>query len=334
MKLLLGIDGGGSKTLAVVAALDGAVTGVGRAGGSNYQASSEDEAAAALRQAVASALAASGAAPGDIAAAGVGLAGFDGPEERAIVERIVDRALPSAPRFLENDSLLVLRAGTQDGVGVGVVAGTGANCIGRGPDGRRVQIGGMGPASGDVGFAADLALRTVAAAWRAHDGRSAPSRLPAALLEALGVSRLEAVADRCLHGRFDDADIRRIVPVLFSVAEAGDSVARATLEEVALRIAESAAAALRALSLAEREAVVVLGGSMLQLPTHRLLASAIARLVGERAPRARVTTLAVPPVLGGVLWAADLLGSDRAVAARVLAQAPAVVDLLTPADRG
>jgi N-acetylglucosamine kinase-like BadF-type ATPase len=182
------------------------------------------------------------------------------------------------------------------------VAGTGANCIGRGPDGRRVQIGGMGRVSGDAGFAADLALRAAAAAWRAHDGRGPRSVLPAMVSARLGLERLEALADRCPHDRFGDADQRALIASLFDAVAAGDPAGVDVIEAVAEQMAAAARTALAQLALDGADATVVLGGAMLQLPEHLPLADAIrARLGGVRS-----VILAVPPVTGALLWAADL----------------------------
>ena len=59
-ELLLGLDGGGSKTLALLAGADGSVLGRGIAGASNYQNIGEIAAWAALDAAIAAAFADAG----------------------------------------------------------------------------------------------------------------------------------------------------------------------------------------------------------------------------------------------------------------------------------
>ncbi|MFO0723316.1 MAG: BadF/BadG/BcrA/BcrD ATPase family protein [Myxococcota bacterium] len=317
-RLVLGVDGGGTKTQALVADEAGRILGEGRAGGSNYAAAGEEAAAQALRAAIDAALASAGGSQERLAAAGLGLSGFDGPPEQAIVGRLVDRVLPGVPRFLENDSLLVLRAGTDDGVGVGLVAGTGQNCIGRDRAGRRLQIGGLGAMSGDVAGAGQLAIASLAAAYRAADGRCPPSLLSAAIPAALGVAGMGEVASRIPTGDPDDEAIRRILPVLFQSAEAGDAAALEILEGIATSLAIAARAAVLGLGLEGSDRAVILGGRTLQDPANTVLSARVLAAIARLLPGLRSRVLDVPPVTGGVLWALDLLGSDRARDRRLL----------------
>jgi len=309
MTVLLGIDGGGTKTLAAVADLEGNVLGTARVGPSNYQSVTEAGAAFALTAAIDQALQNAGKSRGDIQASAFGLAGFDGVAEAKIVRAVVERAMGARAgagvSFVENDSLLILRAGTDDGVGVGVVAGTGNNCIGRARDGRRLQIGGMGVVSGDAGSAPDLALRIAAAAWRSSDGRAPKSPLVPAILAALGIDHVERLSDRAEDGRFPDADVRVLVGALFAAAETQDPVALGVIEDVALVLATNAGAAIDGLDLASADRVVVLGGAVLE--RYAALRAAIARHI----PGADVRVVPAPPVAGALLWAHDALGSSR-----------------------
>lgn len=320
--LVLGVDGGGTKTLAVVASPDGQLRGAGRAGGSNYQSAGEAGAKAALSEAIDRALAEAGASRQALLACGLGLAGFDGPAEQAIVAKLVAEVLPPVPRFLENDSLLVLRAGTPAGVGVGLVAGTGQNCIGRDRAGRRLQIGGLGAVSGDVAGGSQLCTLALATAWRSFDGRLAPSALCQVLPQALGVGSVPEAFALTASGEPDLAMIRAVVPAFFAAVRAGDAVAEAALETVTAALASAAEAALRGLGLAGSDAAVVLGGRTLQHPDYLPLAPRVAAALGAQRPDVTVRALEVAPVVGGVLWAFDQLGApDLARDQRLLAEA-------------
>lgn len=306
--LFLGVDGGGTKTIAVVSNAEGHILSAGRAGCSNYQSIGERAAGTEMRAAVDVALRSCGAGFGDIAAAGFGIAGADREPEMEIVHRLVDDFAPVPRRFVENDALLVLRAATKDAVGVGLVAGTGTNCVGRDRYGRRLQVGGMGLVSGDVGYAEDLAMRAVGAAWMASDGRAAPSTLATAVPAALGVARIEQVPRLLVHGELPDARLKKVVECLFHEAEEGDGLACRIIEETGHRLGAAAAAALRSLVLRGANAVVVLGGAMFQAPHHGRLVEATERRILATVSEAHVIVLGVQPVIGAVLFARDLLG--------------------------
>ena len=90
--LLLGADGGNTKTIALVAGRDGTILGAGRAGTSDlYNAVSVGAAIGAIGAAVAAALDAAGASAADVEAACFSLAGADWPEDFELLRRELRR---------------------------------------------------------------------------------------------------------------------------------------------------------------------------------------------------------------------------------------------------
>ncbi len=82
------------------------------------------------------------------------------------------------------DAALLLAAGTPDGWGVAVVAGTGSMAFARAADGRTARAGGWGPLLGDEGSGYAIALAGLRAAARAADGRAPATPLTDRLLAA------------------------------------------------------------------------------------------------------------------------------------------------------
>ena len=147
-KLLLGLDGGGSKTLALLAGADGSVLGRGIAGASNYQNIGEIAAWAALGAAIAAAFADAGLEPSDVAAVGLGLAGVDRPEDRALFEGWAAERFGGAPVVIANDAELVLAAGTPDGWASRLSPAPGLSCSAAARVARW-----RGPGGGDTSWA-------------------------------------------------------------------------------------------------------------------------------------------------------------------------------------
>jgi N-acetylglucosamine kinase-like BadF-type ATPase len=306
-QLFLGVDGGGTKTVAVVCNDEGHILSAGRTGCSNYQSIGERAAGREMRAAIDIALKAAGVSLDAITSAGFGVAGADREAEMAVVHSMVESVAPVPKRFVENDALIALRAATKDAVGVGLVAGTGTNCVGRDRYGRRFQVGGMGPVSGDVGYAEDLAMRAVGAAWMASDGRMAPSSLSRAVASTLQVARVEDIPRLLVRGEFPEVLTRKLVDCLFAEAQNGDGAASRIIEDTGERLGAAAAAVMRGLVLRGANAVVVLGGSMFQASDHELLVEATARRIRDTVNEAHVIVLSVQPVIGAVLFARDLL---------------------------
>src|SRR5579859_7336424 len=84
--LVVGVDGGNTKTLALVADLEGRVVGCGRSGnGDMYGAESPTAAMASLVEAAQKALADAGASKDSLAAGGYSIAGADFSEDYDLI---------------------------------------------------------------------------------------------------------------------------------------------------------------------------------------------------------------------------------------------------------
>src|SRR4051794_41033319 len=109
---LLGIDGGGTSTTAWLADAEGGVLGRGVAGPSNAKAIGEGAAHAALAEAIEVAFADAGLPPTPAEVACFGLAGYDRPEDKRLLEEWSNSARWAGRLVLVNDGDLVLAAGT------------------------------------------------------------------------------------------------------------------------------------------------------------------------------------------------------------------------------
>jgi N-acetylglucosamine kinase-like BadF-type ATPase len=135
--LILGVDAGNSKTVALVAGPDGAVLGAGRGGpGDIYGAAGEAAALAEIERAIEAALRDAGVDPAAIDAAGFSMAGADWPEDFALLEAAMAERGYGRRRTIVNDAIGALWAAIPDGVGLVIACGTGAAIGARGAAGR------------------------------------------------------------------------------------------------------------------------------------------------------------------------------------------------------
>ena len=126
------------------------------------------------------------------------LAGVDFPsEEQSLREALEERRI-AGHVVVGNDTLALLRAGTERGWGVAVVCGAGINCVGVAPDGRHVRFPALGAITGDWGGGYDVGAAALFAAARCEDGRG-PSDEPRAGRAAALRARLAAACSprRC-----------------------------------------------------------------------------------------------------------------------------------------
>lgn len=267
--LVLGVDGGGTGTVALLSALrpDGEtqVLGRGVAGPSNIQAVGPERAIAAIDEAVAGAFAAAGRERVPVAAASLGLAGAGRPEDQEVFCRWAQRIRLAERVEVVGDVELLLAAGTPEGWGIALVAGTGSIAWGRTADGRTARAGGWGPLLGDEGSAYWLALTALASVARWADGRQRDGDArPFAerLLRHLQVARLEDLIP-LVHRQLDRAGIAALAPLVLDAAVSGDLLAVSIMEQGAVALAGSVVAVARSLGLTAGLVPLALAGGPL-----------------------------------------------------------------------
>src|ERR1035437_7072911 len=165
-RLILAVDGGGSKTDLALARADGTLLSLVRGPASSPQVVSLERSLETLSDLVERACLGAGLVPPPSPVADVAqilLSGLDYPAEEKRFLACAEGRVWGAKVLAQNDTFAVLRAGSESGWGVAVVCGTGMNCVGVAPDGRRVRFAAQGETSGDWGGGYDVGLAGLAA---------------------------------------------------------------------------------------------------------------------------------------------------------------------------
>ena len=311
MTLVLGVDGGGTKTHAVIAGSDGTVQGFATSGPANWEVVGLRGAGESLREAVGRALKAAGASVSDLAAAAFGLAGIDWDSDLPRMTAEVAELGLSGPVEVTNDSFIALRAGTADGIGVVVIAGTGAIAAGRSPDGRTFRTLGQGAEFGDTGSASDVSDAALLAVANAYTGRGPRTELTELLCTLYGCRSAAELLERASRG---DERSRSAAPTVLRAAEGGDEVAQGIVRWAGRVLGESALLAARTLDMTSGEFDLVLAGGLFR-GDSALLLETLAATVHAEAPGARLVQLDTAPVAGAALRALDLTGQGVSAAA-------------------
>jgi N-acetylglucosamine kinase-like BadF-type ATPase len=309
--VVLGVDAGFSKTDAAVCDASGRVRGKARTGRGSVEGPGGVIAGVEeMERAVRLALMQAGVAVQDVAAAVYGVAGADSPEDVAsIAEELVRRGLPSSPQGMTasvvNDGLVALRGGARRTWGVVSSAGSGHVVVGRSPQGRVVQVGGLGELSGDRGGGADLGRQAVRAVLMAEQGALPPTRLRAAVVAWAQSSQLREIL---LHPppRWWEK-LPQLAPAVFEAAQEGDEAAQDILLACGREMGRMAAGAAVLLGMQHLDVEVVLAGGTYASP-YPLLVDAVTLEVHRRLPRARVHRAYGQPVAGALLMAAEAAG--------------------------
>ncbi len=289
-RLFVGVDGGGTKTLALLANEQGELLGRGQGGTANYQSAGEEAALAAIERAVDAAFTAAGIPPRPPDALCLGLAGVDRPDDRALFERWLAEHMPQATGVVVNDADLLLAAGTPEGWGVAVICGTGAIAVGRRADGVGDRADGWGYLLGDAGSGYAIGRATLRAVMRAADGRGPATSLTETVLAHWGLAIPDDLIDRVYRKPLAPKDVARLAVLAEQAAQAGDTVALALIEKAGRDLAESAATVVRKLALPTPTPCALAGGAILHGATIRSAFLLAAEAAGLRLEPVQLVT--------------------------------------------
>jgi N-acetylglucosamine kinase-like BadF-type ATPase len=311
-RTIIAIDGGGSKTDAVLIRDDGIVLARARAGPFIPHLVGADAAVESLSDAITALLRHTEGVKVDLIVAYLANADLVIDEERLHAaftsHHWADRVV------VDNDTLALLRTGTSVPYGVAIVCGAGINAVGVGMDGSRVRYPALGRITGDWGGGLSLSKDVLWSTSRCEDGRGPHTSLARAVAEHFGYPTALNVA-LAMHSRDIDFDrMHEIVPLLVTAAEEGDDVAQKIVARQAEEIVLLAITTLRRLDLLEAPVQVVLGGGILGAE-RSIITTPVREGILASAPQAAIVVSTEIPLIGAALLGMERLWGDQVSAA-------------------
>jgi N-acetylglucosamine kinase-like BadF-type ATPase len=332
-QLFAGVDGGATRTRAVIATASGEILGVGIAGPSNYDNVGVAAASVGIRDSVRGARITAGTDP--LSGLFLGMAGVVSPADRATVTTMaLDNALARPDRIgVDHDIRIALAGGLGGGEGVVLIAGTGSSTYGRRRDGRHHRTG-WGYLLDDRGSGYDLGRNAMIGAVMEADGRGPATSLSRIVRDRLGYDDIDDILRIVYHRGVPVADVAAFAPLVIAEAGRGDTVARGILASGAAELARMVETVARRLDFSAPGVRVTMVGGLVDTPGlyRTMVCDAITRLL----PHARIVDPLLPPVLGAVILAAEIAGTSLPSAAidRLVAESAKVRDVVTPIPTG
>ncbi len=309
MKYYIGVDGGASKTAALVVDENGATHGTGLAGASNHLRVGIEEATRNIERAVNKALVEAGVAIRNVEYAYCGIAGSDHPVHR---QRVIDSLrlfFPHGNFIVDTDARIALTGAVGFGPGVVVIAGTGSVAFGRNANHDEARAGGWGPTLGDEGSGFWIAREGLSAIVRAHDGRGFATKMISLLCDEYDMCSPDDLP-RFVYATTTQADdIARYGKLVVEAAQAGDDVSRDILLRGGSELAECVLAVARKLHMTDSEfSVAYVGGAF---HAGDLLLGPMRLRLNRDAPGATLTPPQKTPVEGAAMMAMDAARAPR-----------------------
>lgn len=309
--VVLGLDGGGTQTRAVLSDLSGQTVGAGLAGACNLAAVTPPESLAAALAAADGALSQAGHPPANVLSVCAGVAGVSYPDRRAQFLRSLQDAFPNAQVTVEPDYAIALTGATGGAPGVIVIAGTGSAAYGENAAGETHRTGAYGYLIDDSGSGYGVGRAALAAVLQAADGTGSATTLTPRLFDALELGSLTEIVPAVYSGtlsRIAIAGLSRIVAE--AAAEDQDPVARALVLRAGGTLAQLVHGVTQRLFAATTAPfpVVQIGGLW---NAGDALTDVFARSLRRFAPAAVVTSPLHSPVDGAVQRALAQIGISQ-----------------------
>ena len=316
MEYVLAVDGGGTKTHALLCGLAGEDAVLETAEGTNheYLAGGFDEVRRRLRDLFARISETARRRNAVITHSVWGMAGLDTMVQHRILSDIL-RDVGVDSFTLANDSYLGIKAGTKRGYGVCLINGTGANTVGINHLGRRFQMGGQQELTGDFGGGQIFGYTAIATVYRNLFCDNLDTALNKLMFDFYGITSKYELMEHVMEGIHNGrAPVPRLAKLVFEAANMGDPQAVGMLRRMGRTYAQNIGSLVKELAFPDEEIEVVLAGSLFTKEWSGIHVQALRDKLCEDMPERRFSldTLKAPPVIGALIWALENAGCERA----------------------
>jgi N-acetylglucosamine kinase-like BadF-type ATPase len=305
----LGVDGGITKTMAILGDEKGRLLGMGTGGASNYKVVGLDRAMANLTEAIQGALAKADLSLKQIKYAVFGLSGMDLLLHREVLNTALGTTFSGLSFDLVNDTWIMLKAGSSEGWGMALVCGGGANACACDRAQTWVTLRGLGYQSGLRGGGLVMARDILHYAFLSHDGTGPKFVLEQKLLDLLKVSDYDTLQLLLLEFGQDTEEykemlhqILELLPLVFDGATKGDEACKRILLLQAESLAEGITGLIHKMNFEQETFTLVFGGGIFK-GRNPILVDRLAFLIHEVAPLAKLSIPLLDPVMGAYIMA-------------------------------
>lgn len=291
-----GIDGGASKTVALIADVKGRILGKGRAGPSNYHNVGVQDATLAIRTALNRARIDAGTTEKPEIAV-VALAGIDSKQDMITASHFVKKSRIAQTSIVIHDSVAAIYAATKGKLGIVVNSGTGSFAAGINSKGTYARAGGWGYIVGDEGSAYDIGLKAIKMAFRSFDGREKDTEVIELLKQKFRVKEVDDLVSRIYNNGFTVEQIAAVAPLVIRSAEK-DMISRRIVNEAGTALGELVCAVAIRLGMTKQKfPVAAVGGNF---RSGGYLLRSLRLRIKQDCPNARVNHVHVEPAQGSL----------------------------------
>jgi N-acetylglucosamine kinase-like BadF-type ATPase len=320
-KYVIGVDGGGTKTIAALSDLNLKILKIAKTGPSNLRNVGRDQAVLNISKAILKVI--KEIKEKNISSIFIALAAveeeFKSEKEKIKKEIFKNPKIlkvlksPESSRQIEiiSDQLAAFRAGTEEKDGLVLIAGTGSVCHGwrlqptnRPPASRapkkEAKAGGWGWAN-DEGSGFWTGQKGYQAIFKELDGRGKKTKITKLLFKEWKLKRKEDLMKK-IYGSDSIRNISLISKTVDKAAQMQDKVARKILEEAREELSILANSVIKRLNFQNKKFPLVLIGAMFK---SKIVLNTVKKEIKRLAPRAEFIFPNEEPVIGAIKLAIE-----------------------------
>jgi N-acetylglucosamine kinase-like BadF-type ATPase len=301
MMFVSGVDGGATKTVAVVGRLDGTLLGSARGPSSNYHNVGVRKAGKSIRTSLLLACKHARVSASNLETVVMGLAGMDCPRDFRAGRKVADVADLGKRRIVVHDSVIAIYAATLGMPGIVVNAGTGSFAAGIDADGRTIRAGGWGNIIDDEGSAYDIGRLGIRAALRAQDRAERKTAVAKLLVRKFKLHTLEDIVHEVHNRPMTVGEISSISKLVAQAALSGDSAARSIFIHEGRALANLVSTIARRLNMAKSKPDIYCTGGVFK--AGPMLLTSFRRELRKNVPRFVLRRPRFEPVIGAFILA-------------------------------
>ncbi|WP_174614316.1 N-acetylglucosamine kinase [Virgibacillus ihumii] len=240
MEYVAGIDGGGTKTVAILADLDGTIVAQTSGGPTNPNVISGNKLFDTLKTLLDELEQMLPNALWNVSVLFAGIAGTGNNASRITVEQVLKQLLFNKTRIrVEPDTINALYSGTYGKHGIVHISGTGSITYGINAHGVHGRVGGWGYLFGDEGSGYDIGRKGIMRALKAHDGRGPDTVLLKRISSDFEVSNPYDLVRKIYTSESPKNKISPVAKLVFQAYKQNDIVAQQIISDTSQEIKES-----------------------------------------------------------------------------------------------
>lgn len=301
--LVLGIDGGGTKTLAMAADESGQILAQHETTASNPNVVGVEKSADVIAHLVTGCAEEVRCDVNEFRSIVMGIAGAGRDQDRKrLRDEVLTRLKGQAPSIeIDTDARIALEGAFDGGAGVVVIAGTGSIVVGKNQRNEVLGVGGWGRILGDEGSGYYIGREALVAMTQHFDKRGDAGKLKEVLARKFHWDSRDHIIAAIYRENFD---IPSLAPVVIETAANNDVVSQRIIQRAATHLAEQASVIVRQMGILRKIGLVMVGGLV---QPGSVYANVLQMKLMKSLPQVEVRQQLHPPVYGAVLLARERL---------------------------